>query len=261
MDKIFKVALAVFFLAWYFNIYNFPGAEGIFTISAVAFSLYFFSYPLLPLASRGMQLLTAAVLGLSTIPFILSFYGLKSGTILTVILAPILIVLLVQAITRRQIFKSNSRRIIIAVCLLYSTRFVDYNNFVFQEMRFDPATYTKFSNEQSLLGSLEEYKHPETKLEYDSLLHYKRLYIDLCIDHSSSFELNREADNLLKLGQEDERFLELADNVLQKSLEANKIFQNYVNRFEVLIALDRYTEAHKLAEELMEYTLLNEGKR
>ena len=149
---------------------------------------------------------------------------------------------------------------LIALALLYSTRFIEYNNFVFQEMRFDISSYDKFIVEQDLLTSLEKFENPESKQEFDSLLYYKSRYINSCIDHSSSFEMNREAETLVKLGQYDERFLELADEVLALSLESDKIFQNYVNRLEVLIALDKYLEAHDLAEELMEYSLLNESK-
>ena len=118
LDKIFKVALAVFFLAWYFNIQNFPGAEGIFTISAIAFSLYFFFYPLIPIAGRGLQLLTAFTLGMAGIPFILPFYGFSSGNLIILLLTPLIIVLLVQAITRRHIFKLSIRKVIIALSLL-----------------------------------------------------------------------------------------------------------------------------------------------
>jgi len=260
LDKIFKVALAVFFLAWYFNIQNFPGAEGIFTISAIAFSLYFFFYPLIPIAGRGLQLLTAFTLGMAGIPFILSFYGFSSGNLIILLLTPLIIVLLVQAITRRHIFKLSIRKVIIALSLLYSTRFIEYNNFVFQEMRFDISAFEEFKQEQSILTALELYQKPKTKQDFDSLLFYKAKFINVCIDQTSSFEFNREADNLLQLGQQDERFLILADNVLAQSLASKKIFQNYVNRLEVLIALDRYQEAHVLAEELMEHALLNESK-
>ncbi len=260
MDKVFKVALAVFFLAWYFNVQNFPGAEGIFTLSAVAFSLFFFFYPLIPRASRGLQLLSSFTLGLSVTPFIFTFYGLESASLLTIIISPLIIVLLVQAFSRPHIFKNNARKVLIALALLYSTRFIEYNNFVFQEMRFDISSYDKFIVEQDLLTSLEKFENPESKQEFDSLLYYKSRYINSCIDHSSSFEMNREAETLVKLGQYDERFLELADEVLALSLESDKIFQNYVNRLEVLIALDKYLEAHDLAEELMEYSLLNESK-
>lgn len=260
MDKIFKVSLAIFFLAWYFNINNFPGAEGIFTISALAFSFYFFFYPLLPIASRGLQLLVAFTLGSASLPFVLNFYGMKSGNLLVLLLSPLILLLFIQAYSRKNIFKAHARKIILAVFLLYSTRYIDYNNYVFQEMRFDLAGFHSFKTEQMLLQALEQFKKPKNKAQYDSLLYYKAQYIELCIDHTSSFELNREAENLIKLGQADERFLELADEVLVKSLETNKIFQNFVKRLEVLIALDRYAEARPVAEKLLEYTLLNESK-
>ena len=127
-------------------------------------------------------------------------------------------------------------------------------------MRFDISAFEELKQEQSILTALELYQKPKTKQDFDSLLFYKAKFINVCIDQTSSFELNREADNLLQLGQQDERFLILADNVLAQSLASKKIIQNYVNRLEVLIALDRYQEANVLAEELMEHALLNETK-
>ncbi len=260
LDRIFKIALSVFFLGWYFNIQHFPGAEAVFTVAGAAFSIYFLFRSLNPSAPKGLRLMTNFSLGLAPIPLIFLVNDIVWSELLLMIVIPLLGIVIFNSFTHKTYFRPFIRNSAILFLLLFSVHYFDYSSYAFQTLRVDPRGYEEFYTMNLLRDKIDRYDEPQTRSEYDSLLTYKIKYSFASIGQKSAADINQEAESYFVYGAQDERFLMVADRLLTMSMERKKFYHNYVNRLEVLIDLERFAEAKPLAEEFLEHALLFENR-
>jgi hypothetical protein len=252
LPKLFRIALSIFFLGWFFSIQHFPGAEAVFTVSGIAFCLYFFFAPLLKKETSALRLLTNMTLGLAPLPLIFLVNRLVMSDLLFMIEVPLLIVLLYNAYTNRQNFSPFIVRASVFFLLLYSVHFFSFSSYAFESLRFDPAGYQAYVVKGHLQSQIERFSSPRSQHEYTALLNAKTRFVEEIVDSTDYRKLNQEAEGMMRIGLEDERFLELADELLAMSQRQKKFSGNYENRLEVLIDLGRIAQAKRLAEEYLE---------
>jgi len=260
LPKLFRIGLSIFFLGWYFSIQHFPGAEAVFTVAGIAFCFYFFFAPLLQKGSTVMRILTNFTLGMAPIPLIFVVNELSLGDIIFVLEIPLLIVLLYNAYSNRAVFSQFIVRASVFFLILYSVQFFSFSSYAFESLRFDLKGYRTYVVKNYLTNQIERNANPETQAEFNTLLEAKRRYAEEVLDQNDWMELNAEAKSLMELGNQDERFLVLASELLERSQNTKKFSGNYQNRLEVLIDLGRITLAKSLAEEYLEFTLLHENR-